>query len=61
MRTAAFTFSVDEPVIAPELAVMVVDPGARVVVSPLPLIVATVVADEVHFTVLLRFCVLPSL
>jgi hypothetical protein len=61
VRTAAFTLSVEDPEIAPELAVMVVVPWATLVASPPLVIVATEVADEAHFTVLLRFCVLPSL
>ncbi len=61
VKTAAVTVSVAEPVIAPDLAVMVVVPGATVVASPLALIFAIVVADEFHSAVLVRFCVLPLL
>jgi hypothetical protein len=61
VRTAAFTLSVEDPEIAPELAVMVVVPWAILVASPPLLTVATEVADEVQVTVLLRFCVLPLL
>ncbi len=61
VKTAAVTVSVAEPVIAPDLAVMVVVPGASVVANPVALILATVVADEFHSAVLVRFCVLPLL
>ena len=61
VKTAAVTVSVAEPVIAPDLAVMVVVPGATVVANPLALIFAIVVADEFHSAVLVRFCVLPLL
>jgi len=61
VKTAAVTVSVAEPVIAPDLAVMVVVPGATVVANPLALIFAIVVADELQFAELVRFCVLPLL
>ena len=61
VKTAAVTVKVAEPVIEPDLAVMVVLPGATAVASPVVLTVAIVVADEVHLTVLVRFCVLPLL
>jgi hypothetical protein len=60
-KTAAVTVSVAEPVIAPDLAVMVVVPWTRVLANPLALIFAIVVADELHFAELVRFCVLPLL
>jgi hypothetical protein len=40
---------------------MVVVPGATVVANPLALIFAIVVADELQFAELVRFCVLPLL
>ena len=39
---------------------MVVVPVPTALAKPVALIVATVVADELHVAVLLRFCVLPS-
>ena len=39
---------------------MVVLPCPTFVACPLPLIVATPLAEELHVTELVRFCVLPS-
>jgi hypothetical protein len=61
VKTAAFTVNVTEPVITPDLAVMVVVPAARVLANPLALIFATVVVEELHPTELVRFCVVPLL
>ena len=62
--TSAVTVKVVEPEMAPEVAVMFVVPMARLLANPLvPLllpIVATVAADELHCTVVVRFCVLRS-
>jgi len=61
----AVTLRSVEPVVEPEVAVMVVEPAAIPVASPLLpavlLIVATPVADELQVTDVVRFCVLPSL
>jgi len=58
------TVSVVEPVIAPSVAVMVVCPVLTLVASPFVpaalLIVATAEVFDVHVTVLVMFCVLPS-
>ena len=43
------------------VAVMLLDPTARPVASPLALIVAAAVFDELHAAELVKFCVLPSL
>lgn len=63
-RAAAVTVSVVEPAIEPEVAVMVVDPGATLVARPwLPealLIVAIPAVAELHCTVCVMFWVLPS-
>jgi hypothetical protein len=61
VKTAVVTVNVAEPLIVPDLAVMVAVPGATLVANPPLLTVATPVADEDHCTVLLRFCVLPLL
>ena len=58
--TGGATLSVVEPVIDPELALTVVLPCATVCANPVPLIVATLCADELHVTEPVRFCVLPS-
>ncbi|HZW93196.1 MAG TPA: hypothetical protein VFF64_09615, partial [Candidatus Eremiobacteraceae bacterium] len=50
-----------EPLIVPDLAVMVALPGATAVASPALLIVATAAFDEVQVAVLVRFCVVPLL
>ena len=64
-RAVAVTVSDVEVVTVPEVAVMVVVPVATLVARPcVPvavLIVAMFVADELHVTVPVRFCVLPSL
>ncbi len=61
VKTAAVTVNRAEPVIAPDLALIVVDPGARLVANPLLLTFATEVVEELHPTELLRFWVLPLL
>ena len=63
-RAAADTVSDVEAVTVPEVAVMVVVPTPTLVARPsvpvAPLMVAMPVADELHVTVPVRFCVLPS-
>ena len=61
VNTAAVTVNVAEPLIVPEVAVMVALPCVRLVDSPLLLTVATEVADEVHVAVLVNVCVVPLL
>ncbi len=55
------TLSVAEPLVEPEVAVMVAPPTLCPVANPLPAMVATAVADELQLAALVRFCVLPSL
>src|SRR5271154_1854511 len=50
-----------EPLIAPDVALIVEVPTPAPVASPDVLIVAAVVVAELHVTVLVRFCVEPSL
>jgi len=61
---AAVTVSVVVPEIAPDVAFIVVEPVATGVASPFEppalLMLAIVVADELHVTVGVRFCVEPS-
>ena len=60
--TAAVTVSVNKlEVIPPWDAVMLVDPAATPVASPLPLIAIAETLDEFHTTEFVRFWVLPSL
>jgi hypothetical protein len=61
VNTGAVTATLAEPVTEPEVAVIVVVPGATLVANPPLLTVAIVVADEVQVTVLVRFCVVPLL
>ena len=61
VNTAAVTVNVADPLIAPAVAVIVAEPCAKLVARPALLTVAIDVADEVHCTVLLRFCVVPLL
>ena len=61
----AVTVNGVEPLIAPDVACIVVVPKPAVVANPCEpdasLIVATPGADELHAAVLVRFCALPSL
>jgi hypothetical protein len=59
-RAFALTVSAVLLLIAPEVAVIVVDPTATVLASPAVLIVATAVLDDVQVTLLVMFFVLPS-
>lgn len=61
VRVAAVTVKVAEPVIVPEVAVMVVVPTAIVEARPPLATVATDVEDEAQVAVLVRFCVVPLL
>ncbi len=61
VNTAAVTVKVAEPLIVPEVAVIVEVPEATLVAKPPVLTVATVVFDEVHVAVLVRFWVVPLL
>jgi hypothetical protein len=60
VKTAAVTVNVAEPLIVPDLAVMVALPGATLAANP-PLTVATAVLEEIQVAVLVRFCVVPLL
>ncbi len=60
-NTAAVTVNVAEPLIVPDVAVIVALPCARLVASPALLTVAIDVADELQLTLLVRFCVVPLL
>ena len=59
-RVAAVTVRVVDPVTVPELAPTVVVPTLVPVARPLPEILATPCDEELQVTVLVRFCVLPS-
>ena len=61
VNTAAVTVNAAEPLIDPDLAVMVALPCARLVASPLLFTVAMDVADEVQVAVVVRLCVVPLL
>jgi hypothetical protein len=61
VNTGAVTLRLAEPLIEPELAVMMTDPCAELVANPLLLTVATGVAEEIHVELPVRFCVVPSL
>ena len=58
---AAVTVNTVEPVIAPEVALIVELPLLTAVASPPAVIVATDGVAELHVAVLVRFCVVPSL
>jgi hypothetical protein len=58
---ACVTVSTVDPVMAPEVAVMVEVPLLTAVAKPPGVIDATVVVDELHVAVPVRFCVVPSL
>jgi hypothetical protein len=61
VKTAAVTVNVAEPLIVPELAVMVVVPFETLVTNPPLLTVAIDFAEEVQVAVVVRFCVVPLL
>ena len=61
VSTAAVTVKVVEPLIVPDLAVIVVLPCATPVARPALLTVAIDVADEVQVALLVRFWVVPLL
>lgn len=65
VTVAEVTVSVVEPVIDPDVAVIDVVPALSAFASPCVgfelLMVATAVFDEAHVTLLVMFCVLPSL
>jgi len=62
METSATdeTDSVVLPLIDPEVAVIVADPTATPLASPVKLTVATAAAEETQAAELVRSCVLPS-
>jgi hypothetical protein len=61
LNVGGVTVKVTEPLIVPDLAVIVAAPCARAVASPVLLfIVATEVFDEVQVAVVVKFCVDPS-
>ncbi len=59
--TAGPTLSVADPLIDPEVAVIVAVPTPAPVANPPEPMLATVVKEELQLTVLLKSCVLPSL
>ena len=60
-NVAAVTVNPVDPLMDPDVAVIVLLPVATPVARPPLVIVATPVFVELHVTVLVRFCVLPSL
>lgn len=61
VRTAAVAVNVAEPLMEPDVAVIVAVPAATLVARPALLTVATEVADDFHVEVLVRTCVVPLL
>lgn len=60
-NVAAVTVTVDDPLAEPDVAVIVAVPCATLVASPVVgVMVATVAALELHCTMPVMFCVLPS-
>jgi hypothetical protein len=55
------TVKVAEPLMMPEVALMVAVPCATPVAKPLPLTVAVWVAEDVQAAEVVRFCVVPLL
>ena len=55
------TVSVEDPLMVPDLAVMVAVPEATAVASPVVLMVATEVFEDVQVAVVVRFWVVPLL
>jgi hypothetical protein len=60
-NTAAVTVKVADPLIAPDVAVIIAVPCARLVANPALLTVAIDAADELQLTLLVRFWVVPLL
>ncbi len=58
-RVGAVTVKTVDPLIVPDVAVIVEVPAATAVANPAELIVATLVAEEVQVTELVRFAVVP--
>jgi hypothetical protein len=61
VSTGAVTVNLVDPLIVPDLAVMVAVPAATPVANPAVLTVAIAVEDELQVAVLVRFCVVPLL
>jgi hypothetical protein len=61
VKCALTTVRLDVSLKTPTVAVIVVDPAARVVDSPDPLMLATEVEDEIQVTPLVKSAVEPSL
>jgi hypothetical protein len=61
VNTAAVTVNVAEPLIVPEVAVMVALPCATLVASPPLLTVATDAFEEIQVALEVTFCVVPLL
>jgi hypothetical protein len=57
---AALTVSVAVPFMVPDLAVMVADPDAAAVATPLELMLATLLSEDPHCTEPVTSFVLPS-
>lgn len=55
VNTAAVTVKVAEPLIVPEVAVMIADPCATLVARPPLLTVTTEVFDEVQLALVVKF------
>jgi hypothetical protein len=60
-KTGGVTVKIVDPLIEPEVAVIVVVPVDAAVASPAELIVATPTADEVQITLFVMFAVVPLL
>jgi hypothetical protein len=58
-KVGAVTVRTVDPLIVPEVAVIVEAPAATAVASPAELMVAAVVAEEVQVTELVRLAVVP--
>ena len=59
--SAAVTVKVVVALTEPDAAVIVLMPSPMLVAKPALETVATLVADDIHVTEFVRFCVLPSL
>jgi hypothetical protein len=60
VKIAAVTVKLVEPLTEPDVTVIVVEPTATPVASPLLAMVAAASFEEPQVTKLVRFCVLPS-
>jgi len=61
LKVAAVTVNVADPLIVPDVAVIMAVPTLMLVANPVLFTVAMEVAEDVHVALVVRFCVVPLL